>query len=57
VLLEVGGFEELIIERVRPRLRREGADVGLKWEDARAECAVRDSQFVVRKGSTGRPLG
>jgi len=27
----------------------------LKWEDARAECVVRDGQFVVKKGSTARP--
>jgi hypothetical protein len=26
----------------------------LKWEDARAECVVRDGQFVVLKGSTAR---
>lgn len=26
----------------------------LKWEDARAECVVRDGQFIVKKGSTAR---
>jgi hypothetical protein len=26
----------------------------LKWEDAKAECVVRDGQFVVKKGSTAR---
>jgi hypothetical protein len=26
----------------------------LKWEDAKAECVVRDGQFVVRQGSTAR---
>lgn len=26
----------------------------LKWEDAKAECVVRDGQFVVTKGSTAR---
>ena len=32
----------------------EGPTLELKWEDARAECAVRNGQFVVAKGSTAR---
>jgi hypothetical protein len=28
----------------------------LKWEDCRAECVVRDGQFVVQRGSTARTV-
>lgn len=31
-----------------------GPVLDLRWEDARAECFVRDGQFVVREGSTAR---
>lgn len=31
-----------------------GLVLELKWEDAKAECVLRDGKFVVRKGSTAR---
>jgi len=31
-----------------------GLTLELKWEGAKAECVVRDGQFVVKKGSTAR---
>lgn len=31
-----------------------GLALELKWEEARAQCHVRDGQFVVKKGSTAR---
>ncbi len=61
---------ETFLEYIRLLLPTVGADVlgaggnaltidrglvlELKWEDAKAECVLRDSKFVVRKGSTAR---
>lgn len=37
--------------------RREGdLALELRWEDATAECIVRDGQFLVQAGSLSRPL-